>query len=336
MPTMPIRERHQMGIANSIKSLSLLGALAALLLAPTQGLADPYDDLESAELEAEQAKAAYDDAVARYEQVCGELEDARTKVQETETALDAERVEAGKSALYLYKSEMNPSSLVDSFLSTSNFASVLAQFDALDRIYSYHYGEFDRLIGNAEEFKAAVAELEKTEADERARKEELESQMDETLYAYREAQSAAEEEAEREAEEERLAAERAAEESEESNDEDEDKNDEATLESNSFVDVPQSLQSEVYITLDEFMFMGIVYANGYKYSYYSESVLDGSALSIPGRHHDSGLIVDGEGRVATASSDLPVGTLVPVPFEGRIGCVYDCGCDPGTIDIYIE
>ena len=88
-----------------------------------------------------------------------------------------------------------------------------------------------------------------------------------------------------------------------------------------------------YMTLSELKFRGVVRANGYRYTYYSESVLPGYGLSIPGRHHENGLVVDGDGYVCVASSDLSKGTVVPTPLGD--GKVYDSGCASGTIDIYI-
>lgn len=89
------------------------------------------------------------------------------------------------------------------------------------------------------------------------------------------------------------------------------------------------------VTLSYFKMMGVIYQNGYRYTYYEESVLPGPGLVIPGRHHEDGFIMDGDGYICVASNDLPYGTVVPVPFDGRMGKVYDCGCASGTLDIYI-
>lgn len=88
-------------------------------------------------------------------------------------------------------------------------------------------------------------------------------------------------------------------------------------------------------TLSEFKFMGVIYQNGFRYTYYSESVLPGGGLSIPGRHHENGFVCDGDGYICVASNDLSYGSVVPVPFAGYMGKVYDCGCASGTIDIYV-
>ena len=89
------------------------------------------------------------------------------------------------------------------------------------------------------------------------------------------------------------------------------------------------------VELAAFKQMGVIYQNGYRYTYYSEQVLPGGGLSIPGRHHEDGFVVDGDGYICVASNDHSYGTVVPVPFNGRMGKVYDSGCASGTLDIYI-
>lgn len=80
---------------------------------------------------------------------------------------------------------------------------------------------------------------------------------------------------------------------------------------------------------------GAVVDGGVKYTWYSQRVLPGGGLDIPGRHVDeNGYVVDGEGRIAVASSDLPIGTEVETPFGDAV--VYDAGCASGVVDIYTD
>lgn len=88
------------------------------------------------------------------------------------------------------------------------------------------------------------------------------------------------------------------------------------------------------MTPAEFRKAGVIYANGYRYTWYSEKVLPGKALNIPGRHSDGNFVRDGDGYICVASSDLKKGTVVDTPF-GK-GKVYDTGCPSGTIDIYVS
>ena len=78
---------------------------------------------------------------------------------------------------------------------------------------------------------------------------------------------------------------------------------------------------------------GVVYFNGHKETWYSQKVLPGGGLKIPGRHvDDRGLVCDGDGYICVASSDYKKGTIVETSLG--TGKVYDSGCASGTIDIY--
>ncbi len=83
--------------------------------------------------------------------------------------------------------------------------------------------------------------------------------------------------------------------------------------------------------------MGVKYYNGHRETWYSQKVLPGPGLKIPGRHvADDGTIRDGEGYIVLAS-DLSYksrGSVVQTSLGP--GKVYDTGCAYGTIDIYVN
>ena len=80
---------------------------------------------------------------------------------------------------------------------------------------------------------------------------------------------------------------------------------------------------------------GVNYFNGHRETYYSQKVLPGGGLKIPGRHIASdGTIRDADGYICVASSDYPKGTVVQTSLGA--GKVYDTGCASGTIDIYTD
>lgn len=77
--------------------------------------------------------------------------------------------------------------------------------------------------------------------------------------------------------------------------------------------------------------------SGYSFTYYSEKVLPGKALKIPGRHvDDEGYVVDVNNHICLASDDLPKGTVVSVPFGEGIAVVYDAGSGSGNLDVYVS
>ena len=78
---------------------------------------------------------------------------------------------------------------------------------------------------------------------------------------------------------------------------------------------------------------GVNYFNGHKETWYSQKVLPGGGLKIPGRHVAAdGTIRDENDYICVASSDYPKGTIVETSLG--TGKVYDSGCASGTIDIY--
>ncbi|WP_071131124.1 hypothetical protein [Enterococcus timonensis] len=94
-------------------------------------------------------------------------------------------------------------------------------------------------------------------------------------------------------------------------------------------------QSSQSMSLSTFLSTGVVNSGGYKFTYYSQSVLPGGGLSIPGRHVNSnGYVCDGDGYIVAASS-LPKGTIIATPF-GNSAKVYDRGTVGNHIDIYIR
>ena len=80
---------------------------------------------------------------------------------------------------------------------------------------------------------------------------------------------------------------------------------------------------------------GVNYYNGRKETWYSQRVLAGGGLNIPGRHvAEDGTIRDADGYICVAASDLPKGTVVETSLG--TGKVYDTGCAAGVTDIYTD
>lgn len=79
---------------------------------------------------------------------------------------------------------------------------------------------------------------------------------------------------------------------------------------------------------------GVIYWGGWRWTWYSQNVLLGGGLSIPGRHVDeSGYVCDENDYICLAATSLSQGAVVDTPF-GKQGKVYDSGCAYGTLDVY--
>lgn len=80
---------------------------------------------------------------------------------------------------------------------------------------------------------------------------------------------------------------------------------------------------------------GRIWYNGHTETYYSQKVLPGGGLAIPGRHIASdGTIRDADGYIVLASDDYPRGTVVETSLG--VGKVYDTGSGSGNIDLYTD
>jgi hypothetical protein len=80
--------------------------------------------------------------------------------------------------------------------------------------------------------------------------------------------------------------------------------------------------------------MGVIRWGGWKWTWYSQKVLPGGGLRIPGRHVDkSGYVCDKKDRIVLSSSTVKRGKVVKTPF-GKKGKVYDTGCARGVYDVF--
>ncbi|WP_454295864.1 G5 domain-containing protein [Salana multivorans] len=94
-------------------------------------------------------------------------------------------------------------------------------------------------------------------------------------------------------------------------------------------------------SLSQFKRAGVINWDGKKFTYYSQSVLPGNGLKIPGRHvNDSGYVADENGYIVLAAPrGVAHGTVYSTPF-GYSGKVYDtcasCSSSPLWLDVYIR
>ena len=80
---------------------------------------------------------------------------------------------------------------------------------------------------------------------------------------------------------------------------------------------------------------GRIWFNGHSETYYSQKVLPGGGLAIPGRHIASdGTIRDKDNYIVVESDDYPKGTVVQTSLGA--GKVYDSGSGKGNIDLYTD
>lgn len=100
-----------------------------------------------------------------------------------------------------------------------------------------------------------------------------------------------------------------------------------------------SYHSEGSYTLSDLQYHGVINWNGNRYTYYSQQVLPGGGLKIPGRHVNAGgFVSDGDGYIVLANDVLDRGTVVDTPF-GYYGKIYDrfgTGKPSHHFDVYTQ
>lgn len=98
---------------------------------------------------------------------------------------------------------------------------------------------------------------------------------------------------------------------------------------------PKQESNDALYSASQFRQLGVIHWNGWKWTWYSERVLPGGGLSIPGRHNDAnGYVCDENDYICLSSSSLSRGSVIDTPF-GKQGKVYDTGCASNVIDVYV-
>ncbi|MHA3685295.1 hypothetical protein ACXR2W_13695 [Leucobacter sp. HY1908] len=96
-----------------------------------------------------------------------------------------------------------------------------------------------------------------------------------------------------------------------------------------------SKASPAEYSLEEFLFSGVVNWSGYRFTFYSQQVLPGPGLAIPGRHVNAGGYVADEDGYIVLAGDHPKGAVFDTPF-GYPGKIYDRGTFGNHLDVYIR
>lgn len=180
---------------------------------------------------------------------------------------------------------------------------------------------------NTKEVKEAYRKYAQIELDRIQQKRDEEEKAKKAEEEHIAKEKAEEEAKAKKAEEERIAKEKAAQEAK--------AEEQAQAQAQQTYSGSSASNSGVKISLSQFMFDGVVYSGGYKFTYYSQSVLPGGGLSIPGRHVNAdGFVSDGDGYIVLAGS-APLGTVYDTPF-GYKGKIYDRGTYGNHLDVYVQ
>ncbi len=308
-------------------SFALVGCLACM--APLQAFAASSSDIQAqieaymADLEASQRKS---DSLK--EEIAAKQEEVGALYSEVETLNMQKAIyyEAMKERMVYFYEEARGTSWLSALFGATSFVDFLNRVQYQQALYDYDAAQLDA-------FEVLVEEVEEKQATLDAEIENLGDMVEEqailqaTLNATiatkeqeYETVKAEEEAAAAEAAAKAAAAEAAAKAAEA------EKQKRATTDSVAYVSGGSGALTKS---------KGVVWYNGHKETYYSQRVLPGNNLNIPGRHVDErGVICDGDGYVCVASYEYPKGTIIETSLG--TGKVYDWCATPGVIDIYTD
>ncbi len=269
--------------------------------------------------EIDEYESKLEDSEAESDELAGQIDTCQNEVTELVSEIEQQNIEMDKyrdsmmlRIKYFYE-ESPEDSIMEAFMGADSFSDLLNRLDYVQNLYDYDSDQLDdfaALITASEEKKDELNE--KTEElqalldEEEALQEELKSTISDKKEELEEAKAA---------EEAAAAAERARQ--------------AMAAASGSSGSGSSGGSSGTVLTRRN----GVVYYNGHRETWYSQKVLPGGGLNIPGRHVASdGTIRDADGYICVASSDLAKGTIVETSLG--TGKVYDSGCSSGTVDIY--
>lgn len=286
-------------------ALSMAVALASAtmsLSAPTLANAATPQSVSDAQSEFNKAAQTYNDA-------CTKAEQAKSDADAAEQRLAKAKADASNAMRKSYKERDNGAvGAVAAIMSTGSISDGVRELAAWQELSSEYAGNIANLVNDK-----AVADKAKADADAAVTQAKADrDKADETYNAAIKAQETARKKA---------AAAAAASTSASS-----------SSVANASAITENAASSGAFLTVAQMKSRGVVYYNGWKFTYYSQQVLPGNGLKIPGRHVANGAVCDIDGYICVASSTLAKGTVVSTPVGP--GKVYDSGCAANVIDIY--
>lgn len=196
----------------------LTATLVVALAMPAVARADTTDELQEAQEQVQASTAAYDEAVARVEELRDKIAANEERVAQIEEELPGLRERAAESMRVLYRMQQGSGGLIELMLSADTFYDLLTTIQYLDLIQSHNTDALDQLVALSDELAQTRATLTSQLAEAEEEQEEAEKALAAAEAAQQQlkekvAAQAAAEEAERQA---AVAAAQAATESEES------------------------------------------------------------------------------------------------------------------------
>ncbi len=307
-----------MHIKRALSMLCTVVLLAGVFCMPVfaKSSTEIQEEIDEYESQLEDSETESDELAGQIDTCQGEVSDLVSEIEQQNIEMDKYRDAMMLRIKYFYE-ESPEDSIMEAMLGAESFSDLLNRLDYVQTLYDYdsdQLDEFAALITASEEKKdelnEKMDELQALLDEEEKLQEDLKSTISDKEEELEEAKAAEEAAAAAEQARQLMAA-------------------ASGSSGGSYSDY--SGDSGTVLTRRN----GVVYYNGHRETWYSQRVLPGGGLSIPGRHVASdGTIRDADGYVCVASSDLAQGSTVETTHG--TGKVYDSGCSSGTVDIYTD
>lgn len=294
------KENKAKGAASKALASILAFVFAVMLGIGGLPISAQASELDDAASKLEDAKNAAQAAQDRKDAADAAVAETQVRIAQIEAVIPEQQAKVADVARSLYKQDGNEFMiLIDAITRSDTFSDLIRHLDSFAFIADYRQS----VLSASKDTKAELAQQQEALV---AEQQEAAEALDQAEAAKKEAQAAY------------------------------DKAKAAVSPARQTSSVDWGSASGGFLTLSQMKFRGVVNYAGYRYTYYSQSVLPGGGLRIPGRHVEGGCVVDGDGYICVASSTHSMGTIVPTPLiDFPQGKVYDCGCAYGTIDLYV-
>lgn len=136
------RARRAAGLA----ACAIAAALSLPVLAPSEALADPVEELQSVQQKIREGNAAYDEATARVSELEDQIAENRDRIEQIERELPGMQERATDSLRTLYKMQQGSGGLVELLLGADDFYDLLSTIQYLDVIQAKNTSALDELV----------------------------------------------------------------------------------------------------------------------------------------------------------------------------------------------
>ena len=200
MATRPLTKTSIVALA--LIAVAVLVALGWSLSATALATDETEAELTEAQQAIESSSQAYEEAVARGEELQAQIDESEQRIGELRDLIPAQQEKSNDALRELYKMERDSSGWIEMVLSSESFSDLLACFDYIGYIQNQHIDTLNTFIASKNELETTRETL--TEARQEAQTEAERAQ--EALAEAQKARQEAQAKAEREAQAERAAA----------------------------------------------------------------------------------------------------------------------------------